>query len=118
MLATRTTPVTGNKYLDWSPCGRYIVIHGTGTTITTEVIKLGDCVTNCVVENNNIGDCTGGLCGIGMFGASCCNFMAKNVACCCGVNFSQSVFNKSLTGVTESAGSLRNLQVPGYCCCN
>ena len=108
---------TDEMYVDWSPCGRYIVIHGNEGL---EVIHVGDCVTRCVVQHNNIGCCTSDVCGMAIFGASCCNLIDVNTASCNGINYSVSVFNKSLNGFVESAGSLRNQQEPQvtFCCCN
>jgi len=108
-------------YLDWSPCGRYIVTHGVGHPLfgtTTRITEVGDCATNCVVEKNNIACCTSDVCGIGIFGATYANLIDANVACCNGINLSAGVFNRSLQEIADVPRSLRNLQEGSCCGCN
>jgi len=96
-----------------------LAVYGQGTSgDDLNIIEVGDCVTGCVVEGNNIACCTGDTCGMGIFGATYANLINENVACCNGINLSQGVFNRSLKDVADVPRSVRNLQ-EGCCCgCN
>jgi len=99
--------------IDVSPCGRYVFaackVDGEPDVLRTEVIRIGDCVINCVVQNNRVANVKGGICGLGIFGASCCNLIDRNYAYGCGVNFHENVHLKSLGGLLEFPGLLDNI---------
>jgi len=123
------------KYVDWSPCGRFIVIAGAeeseqggngGTQpvefpipncSNIEVIRVGDSVEKCVVEGNKIANVCGGLCGVGIIGGGLCNLIDKNVVCCAGVPYSWGVYAKHLDGLLGFAGALDNLYGNDCCVC-
>ena len=113
---------TTTKYIDWSACGRYFAIAGslghteTEDPINVEVAQVGYCITNCVVQNNRIANVKGSVCGVGIFGASCCNLIDKNYVCCYGVNFHESIHNKGMNGFLGYPSMWDN--VSGNECCN
>lgn len=115
-----------SKHVDWSPCGRFIVIAGDDSGLDNpvteadqniEIIRVGDSVEKCVVENNKIANVCGGICGIGIFGGGFCNLIDKNVVCCSGVPYSWGVYGKYLGGLLGFAGALDNLYGNDCCVC-
>jgi len=109
-------------YADWGPCGVYIVIAGALGTNTAadqniEIIKTGETVNKCVVEGNRIANVCGGLCGLGIWGAGCCNLIDNNVVCCSGVPYTSGVYARHLGGLLGEAGYLENLYGNDYCVC-
>jgi len=115
----------GPKYVDWSPCSKYLVLAGepggqAGEEVNVTVVKVGDCVENNVVENNKVANISGGLCGIGIIGAGCCNLIDQNKLSGSCVNASAGVFNTFYSMKTANdflkARPLDNLAFVNICC--
>jgi len=115
----------GPKYVDWSPCSKYLVLAGgvdeseeSGANIA--VVEVGECIENCVVENNKVANISGGLCGIGIIGAGCCNLIDQNKLSGSCVNASAGVFNTFYSMKTANdflkARPLDNLAFVNICC--
>jgi len=108
----------GAVWIDWSPCGNYLVIYGdkndSDPFADTEIIELGNCVKCCVADHNKIANVNGGMCGIGIFGASCCNGITRNVGYGNCVNFSQGIYNKYCNGLSGPHSLLGNWSIPPY----
>ena len=107
-------------YIDWSPCGNYVVILGEPKTrngsgnIDFEIIEIGNCVKCCVVDSNKVANSVGGRCSIGFFGASCCNGITRNVGYGNCINFSQGIYNKYCNGLSGTHSLLGNWSIPPY----
>ncbi|MFC1842114.1 NosD domain-containing protein [Candidatus Dependentiae bacterium] len=118
-----TPRISGDKWLDWSPCGRFIVMAGDIQQLYStniEVISAGICVMNCVVQNNKVANVSGGLCAIGIMAPGCCNLIDKNLLSGNGVNASEGVFNTfydmKVSNMFIKPRPLDNLAFEGFCC--
>ncbi|MFC1842115.1 WD40 repeat domain-containing protein [Candidatus Dependentiae bacterium] len=110
------TQIAGAKYIDWGECGKYIVIAGENTqdVLNVEVLEVGDSVKCCLVDSNKVANATGGLCSIGIMGASCCNCITRNVAYENCVNFTEGVYNVFYKGLAGKHSILGNWSIPPY----
>jgi len=101
---------------DWSPSGRYALIGGqTSGGNDTAIFEVANTPTKCKIEDNNICNITGGLCGIGLSGASGNNLIIKNIAYECDINFNPGTYNTFIGGLLGAPTELDNISVPPYC---
>jgi len=116
---TYETAISGDKFIDWAPCGSHLVIHGqqspgNGEAYSTEIIKVGDCVKCCVVDSNKVANTQGGQCALGIFGATCCNGITRNVSYENCIQFSQGIYNAYYNELSGPHSLLGNWGVPPY----
>jgi len=99
----------------WSHSGRYII--SVGSDSPTDNIKIYD-VSNipirCIIENNEVCNCHGGLCGIGIEGSSGNNLITANIGYENNINFSSGIFNTFKGGLNGNPTIIENISVPPY----
>jgi len=116
-----TTAGTGNlpggpvNSVAWSPSGRHTLIAGSDTSgDSVEIFKSSNVPSKCVVKMCEIMNCEGGLCGIGIEGASCRNLIIRNIGYENNVNFSYGVYNTFYGGLNGSPSNIDNVSFPPY----
>ena len=98
----------------WSPSGKYVISVGASTTDNLIIYKVSNVPTKCVIKGCEIMNCEGGLCGIGIEGASCRNLIIRNVGYENGINFSYGVYNTFYGGLNGSPSNIDNVSFPPY----
>jgi len=99
---------------DWSPNGRYIITVGSEGTWNTAIFEVANVPTKCSIKYNKICNTLGGLCGIGVEGASGNNLIIRNVGYENDINFSRGIFNKFKLGLNGTPTVIENISVPPY----
>ena len=122
ILTYDPSPVGTTALLNiWSPCGRYVSLVGDESGgVDAEILQVGDTVTGCLIDDNRVVNCSGGLCGVGILGGTYCNGIFRNITFRNNVNFSKGIFNKSIANAQETS-LLNNVQCAngfGNCFCN
>jgi len=116
-IGTGSTLDGGNaRSCDWSPSGRYVVITGETTGgDDTIIFEVANVPTKCTIKNNGIYNITGGLCGIGLEGASGENLIIKNTIYKNNINVNKGIFNVFFNGLDSTPrNSLENIVAPPY----
>ena len=111
LIHTYDTSFTNELHIDWSPCSRYIIIHGNEGL---EVISIGDTTTNCLLDSNKVANCSGGVCGIGIFGSGWPNSIIRNIGYENCVNLSKGVVPKYFGGLAGQPTLIDNKSIPPY----
>jgi len=107
----------GDAYdLDISPDGRYLAVVGaTGSFYNFALYDVANVPLKCIIENNKVCNCAGGLGGIGISGASGSSLIIKNIAYNNCINLTPGVFNKYLDGLNGSQDNgFENISIPPY----
>jgi len=103
---------------DWSPSGKHIITVSSNDDQNPEeniyIYEVGNVPEKCVLANNNVCNTTGGLCGIGIAGASGENLIMENKGYENNINFSWGVFNHFVNGLNNDPKILDNISVPLY----
>jgi len=114
-VATGSLPGGTAHSGDWSLSGQYLVVSGETTGDDTVIFDVANVPVRCVIKNNDVSNTTGGLCGIGIEGASARNLIIKNTGYENDTNFSRGIFNKFIEGLNSTPDNdLDNVSVPPY----
>jgi len=101
--------------VDWSPDGKYAIASANPATGSdNSIFRLSNVCSNNVIDGNQICNTQGGLCSIGIEGASSTNLIIKNTGYENCINFSAGIFNQYKDGLNESPNLLDNISVPPY----
>jgi len=99
----------------WALGGRHIVVAGDqGSDIAVNVFEVGNAPTKCIIKNNEVINCSGGLASIGLEGSSGNNMIIKNIGYENDINFSEGVYNQYRGGLLGSPNLLENISIPPY----
>ena len=108
----------GSGGIDWSPSGRYVTLGGKFESDVEApdfaILEVATVPTKNVIVNNKIANVYGGICQIGIEGASCSNGIMKNIVYKACVPYSKSVLNVWYDGLVGIDQNHINLAVPPY----